>query len=81
MTILERLPRTAEGEIFLPVAGISEDGTEIPGSITVDKFQEIWARVALMSPPLSEDTYSGLLDTSDPGWKRSWEAFRTEGVI
>lgn len=81
MTLIEALPRNEEGDIVIPVAGITGDGTRLPGTTSENFLRAMFPDHVDLAVPLSEPDYQSLLDLSTPNWKLNWQEFRSAGII
>lgn len=84
MTVLEALPRTAEGQIEIPIGAKDVDGNTYPGVVSPEWLQDPGNPMAVfmsMDVPLSNVDYQSLLDASPPNWRLNWQRFREQGII
>ena len=81
MTLLEALERDEDGRVKIPVGGVLDDGTELPGVTTVDFVRSASGPYCDREVPLSDEDYQGLLSISSPMWRRNWQRWRAEGRI
>lgn len=81
MTLIEALPKNAEGEVVIPVAAVDEDGNKYPGTTSAEFISNAFSVFTSKDVPLSDTEYQSLLDISSPGWVLNWQEFRRQGVI
>lgn len=84
MRLIDALPRTDEGNVFLPVAGVATDGgveIELPGETTEEYIRVAYADFVELPVPLTQGDYEALLDASTAIWRRTWERWRSDGII
>ena len=79
MTLLDKLPRSENGEIILSPGG-KVDGTPVNTTVSPVWFSENFPDLATAELPLTEDLFQRLRGI-DPYWRQNAERWRSEGLI